>query len=411
MRPRATTTSLAALYAFTSASNLATAVATIGIFFLTESAFGFSTSENYLLGLLLGATYGLAAWKAAPLVRVIAALGRRSSRGALALLVLALAGFACLPGLLRAPAAIYLFVLLYTPTTGVLWPLVESFLSGGKRAASLRGILSSFNVIWSSSAWLALLLVAPLVQGAPFEVFLGLAVVHLASLAFLYRFGPQPERHLEGSERAPQSYRALLGAHRILLVASYLVMFALAPLLPELGERLGLSSGWRVALGSLWMGARVGGFWVLGRWQAWHGRAALAWVGAGLLAAGFGGVVLAPGMASSTAALTSSILAQLVLGLGLAALYTANLYYSLEVGEAAVEAGGSHEGLIGLGYTLGPLCGCAASALVWVGAIEESALGNWVLALVVLLVLGAVGLAARKLLRSSPEPAARLGGG
>jgi hypothetical protein len=44
-------------------------------------------------------------------------------------------------------------------------------------------------------------------------------------------------------------------------------------------------------------------------------------------------------------------------------LYTAALYYALWLKNAAVEAGGAHEGLIGLGFVLGPLAGIVAQAL------------------------------------------------
>jgi hypothetical protein len=44
-------------------------------------------------------------------------------------------------------------------------------------------------------------------------------------------------------------------------------------------------------------------------------------------------------------------------------LYTAALYYALWIKNAAVEDGGAHEGLVGLGLALGPLTGLAALGL------------------------------------------------
>ena len=49
--------------------------------------------------------------------------------------------------------------------------------------------------------------------------------------------------------------------------------------------------------------------------------------------------------------------------------YTAALYYVMEVGGGEVDAGGSHEALIGIGYTVGPLCGVFSCALVRAGWI------------------------------------------
>jgi MFS family permease len=43
------------------------------------------------------------------------------------------------------------------------------------------------------------------------------------------------------------------------------------------------------------------------------------------------------------------------LGAGIGAVYAAALYYAMEAGPAAVESGGKHEGMIGLGYTAGPV--------------------------------------------------------
>ena len=48
------------------------------------------------------------------------------------------------------------------------------------------------------------------------------------------------------------------------------------------------------------------------------------------------------------------------LGIGMATIYSGALYYALVVGQAEVEAGGTHEALIGVGYTVGPLCGLLA---------------------------------------------------
>jgi hypothetical protein len=42
--------------------------------------------------------------------------------------------------------------------------------------------------------------------------------------------------------------------------------------------------------------------------------------------------------------------------------YYAALYYSLAVGQAAVDAGGSFESLIGVGYAVGPLFGLIGHA-------------------------------------------------
>ena len=50
-------------------------------------------------------------------------------------------------------------------------------------------------------------------------------------------------------------------------------------------------------------------------------------------------------------------------GAGMGIVYYAALYYAMAVGRAEVDAGGTHEGLIGLGYSIGPLTGLISLAL------------------------------------------------
>ena len=50
-------------------------------------------------------------------------------------------------------------------------------------------------------------------------------------------------------------------------------------------------------------------------------------------------------------------------GAGMGIVYYAALYYAMAVGRAEVDAGGTHEGLIGGGYTIGPLVGLAGMGI------------------------------------------------
>jgi hypothetical protein len=363
---------LAAVLAFTALSNLATGVATIGVFFLAESAFGFTTAQNYKLGLITGVTYALAAWKSGPILALLARRGAGlSGRGALAAMTAAMAALCLLPYLVQARWTLYVFAALYMPITGVFWSLVESFLSGGRRGEDLRRAISHFNVTWSSFMALAMWLIAPYVAERPLEILLALAIVHLASLAFLVPFHRDPGQHEDEAHRAPPSYRVLLSGHRILLVASYVMMFTLSPFLPKLLAELDIPPQWRTPFGSVWMPARVAVFFLMGRWHGWHGRRLIAAIGATLLVVGFGLTVSAPALGGHVAGLAALVTGQIAFGVAIAALYTANLYYSFEVGESSVEAGGSHEGLIGLGYTIGPLFGWVAGGLAETGFLAS----------------------------------------
>jgi hypothetical protein len=68
-------------------------------------------------------------------------------------------------------------------------------------------------------------------------------------------------------------------------------------------------------------------------------------------------------------------------GAGLGVVYHAALYYAMSVGLAEVDAGGTHEALIGGGYALGPLVGLGGMGLAQ-GADRPGAEAQVIVALV-----------------------------
>ncbi len=399
-------TPLAPLLAFAGLSSFAAGTATIGIFFVTETVFDFSAAANFALGLVVGVTYTAGALGAARFQRGLAARGV-SARRTLVLLVCAMGLATLVPWLFPHPAAVFPVLAAYAPLPGLFWPLVESFLSGGRRGAELRTAVGRFNVVWSATLALGLWTLAPLLERASGLVFPLIALAHAASLAFVVRFRAEPGAHApEDAHAYPASYPGLLRVHRVLHAAAYLVMYALSPLLPTLTRELGLGAGWGTLAASTWMLARVVTFSVLERWHGWHGRWSVATVGALLLLGGFAVSVLAPSLVPHVAragAIATLLAGLCAFGVGIAALYTAALYYVLEVGAGGTAAGGSHEALIGLGYTVGPACGLAACALVDARWIAPERRDGVLLAAVAALSLGA-GLFAwlRRAPRASP---------
>jgi hypothetical protein len=175
-------------------------------------------------------------------------------------------------------------------------------------------------------------------------------------------------------------------ASRWSMLLSYALLFLLAPLLPEVLERFELGVTRATQVAAVLDVARLLAFWALGAWLGWRGRAwpiflAIAVLPFAFLLALFGG------------SLASVLLGEVVFGACSGLLYTSALYYALVVKNAAVEAGGAHEGLIGLGFALGPLTGLLAQAL-------EPSVGGRVLAVLVSLAplcLLFSGLALRRL--------------
>jgi hypothetical protein len=375
---------LGPVLAFTGLASFAAGTATIGIFFVTDAAYGFSALENYLLALLVGATYTLGALGASAARRALGRLGL-APRGLLASISVLLGLFVLVPLFSRSKGLIFLLLGLYAPLTGAFWPVVESYVSGGRRAGQLRSAMGRFNVVWSATLVPAFWGITPLLERSAELVFVCVAALHGASLLFLLGFRPAPGVHAEEAHAVPAGYPELLRVHRVLHAMSYLVMYALSPALPGLLAALALPPAARGLVASTWLAARVLGFAALERWHGWHGRWSAASAGTALVLAGFGGTVLAPHCGAL--ALPLLLLGLFAFGLGLAALYTAALYYAFEVGGS--EGGGSHEALIGLGYSAGPLCGLAACGAQTLGLVSSEERQGLLLFLVALVSLAA----------------------
>lgn len=362
--------------------NLGAAAALIGVYFVAESAYGFSARQSLLLGVVQGVPYVLAAAMSGRIVRGLAGPARRmSTRTLLALIHVLLAGLCMLPWLWRSPAAIWVMVGLYSPLTGLLWPTIESFLSAGRTGSELRRVTGRFNLAWASSQVVTFLVLSMMVKEHPLAAIALMGLSHVLIIPIVFALerepgGHPPEDHHLSDPAMRRRYSDLLWCHQLVLVLSYIVYTALNPLLPTLRTSLELDETQGTRIASIWMIARVVVFFAMERWSGWHGRfVTVLWSSAVLLA----GFVLA--MLASTAWLFGLGLA--LFGAGMGATYSAAFYYAMEVGSAGVDAGGKHEALIGIGYTVGPLTGLTAGAAVSTGLVAT----GWVNALTIGLVM------------------------
>ena len=140
------------------------------------------------------------------------------------------------------------------------------------------------------------------------------------------------------------------------MLSSYALLFLLAPLLPGIFMDLNVPLVWATGLTALMDIMRVFSFALLRKFTGWHGRMAPAfWVILGLPLGFF--------MILFGADLSVVLIGELLFGIATGVAYYAALYYGMVVHNASVDAGGTHEGLIGLGFTLGPATGLAGRAL------------------------------------------------
>ncbi len=391
-------TPLWAIFVLTFLGSLGTGAITNGFSFIATEGLGYARRLNLLMALVLGVTYIGGALASGPIVAHLSRPGTRLTPRWLLVIVLVVIGTVCqlpilaqrlAPGLLEA--ALWTLIAVFSPMTGILWPVVEGYLSGGRRDAVLRSALGKFNIVWSGALVVSFWGMAPLLKDHPFVILSILGVTQFMMCVLLSWFPAYPPRHLdEDSAPVPAVYVSLLTIFRVLLIASYIVLSALSPLLPIVEDRLGVDVHWKTPLASAWLTARVLLFVVFERWHGWHGRWWTPWTGMGLMLLGFAACMSAPVFSGvfEGAGVVVLVAGLGVTGIGIAMTYYGALYYAMAVGNARsgpysgrqVDAGGKHEAMIGMGYTLGPLCGLAGFGLAGPG--HDDAFRIWVIVLI-----------------------------
>ncbi len=350
-------------------ASVGTGAITNGIYFLTESALGYGRVLNYALALAVGLAYIAGAAGIGPLLRRLP--GRLGSTRRMAATLLMVLGCFCFLPIIAAgstaqtpPAwAIWVTAGSFGLLTGCLWPIVEAYISGGRRDADLRSAIGLFNIVWATAVIGSMWLIAPYVARTPLMVFFWVGIVHFVSALLLVPLPKEPPKHLDDSpHKVEPSYRVLLRVTRILLPASYLLIASLAPAIPVVLGRLGVEMTWKGPVFSIWLGARLGMFILLERWHGWHGRFWPPLAGGVGLIAGFAAAMLSPRVGD--AGMVLLIVALILFGFSTGLVYVAALYYGMEVGGARVDDGGHHESIIGLGYAGGPACGLLGFLIV-----------------------------------------------
>lgn len=377
----------------------------IGVFFVADSAYHFTPLKSFGLGTLMGGVYIVSALCVGPLIRRLAARSERvTTRSAFAAVMVYMAAVCLLPFVVRASWTIWVFAALFQVAAGALWPIVESYISGGRTGAALRKATGAFNYLWSSAIAASFWLIAIALKSHPLWVFPGAIVISLASLPVIRLLPPEPPRHLDDAgEPHPPVYERLLACFRWLLAASYVLMYAMGPYMPTRARELGIAAEWAAPVVSAWLISRVGMFLLLERWHGWHGRWRTPVWTTGVMLGGFALALLAASPTWFVAGLA-------LFGVGLGGIYAAAIYYAMAVGASAVEAGGKHEATIGSGMTLGPLLGLLVQLGEGQGLLEPRQVGRdlvlLVVAVTVLGVLAAIWAARRP--RGGPAGLARV---
>lgn len=338
------------LIPFSFVQSLATILLERGLYFYTQDQLGFSDTANLGLAFLFGSAYALGAIRSSAITR------SRGERPALTATIAGL-GLLCLTlALLPHPTVVVMAYGGIGLLIGIKWPIIESYVTAGVEPRRTLRVLGQFNVAWSAAIPVGLALTGLMIEHVSPTSFVFLAALIYGLSLLAVRKLPWVPTHLQ--EDHPQRpdpatvarYRVLMKSARWAMLGSCSMMFLLAPLMPRLFADFGHGIGWSPWLSAVMDVSRFGAFAILGGWTAWRGRRlplAVASVG---LPVGFMLVLFAPNT-------LTALLGQALFGLCAGQVYFAALYHAMVLHNASVHAGGEHEGLIGLGFALGPAIG------------------------------------------------------
>ncbi len=328
-----------------------------GVYFYTEARLGFSPTMNLWLAVVFGLFYVAGAM-------VSHAVSHRvgEKRVLLAALVVQMAMVLAIL-VTPTPGAMFVAAVVLGLCNGIKWPVAESYVGAGRSARQQATAVGQFNMAWSASVPLAMVITGPLVAwDLPRLPGLGIFVAAgICSAVSLWLIRTLPARPMHMAVDHPDrpaatmlaSYRSLLWSSRCSMLGGYCLLFILAPLMPFIFGRLGYEAKTASSLSGVLDLVRFVTFAALGWWVGWHGRKWPVVVAAVLMPVGFFMVVLGTDTAT---VLGGEVLFGAMAGVS----YYAALYYALVVKNASVDAGGVHESLIGVGFFVGPLLGLVA---------------------------------------------------
>ena len=348
---------IVALFLLTFFESIAATLIQRGIYFYTHENLGFSQSQNLWVAFGFGVTYVGGALASHGLSK------RFGERAVLLGCILALLGLHSLLALVPAPWVLVGSVFGTAIVQGIKWPVVESYVSAGRAPKQLLSILSRYNVTWATAGFVAIGITGLIVgTHIPSLFFWVPALLNIVAVLLTFKLPAQPlHLHHSHPERPAESelhsMRALLGSARWSMTGSYALLYVLAPLMPSLLAELSLPVTLATPVASILDAVRVVTFGALGAIAGWHGKRAPMWLVGVALPGGFLLILLGN-------SLPLLILGEVIFGVAAGFSYTAALYYALVAENASVDAGGAHEGLIGIGIGLGPLSGLAGQLLV-----------------------------------------------
>lgn len=362
---------------------LGTAFLQMGFFFYATDRWGWLPRQNLTLAAVQGLAYVLGALSSSKLAGRV---GRKTLTVLLPILfgVVAVAcAFNSARPMVVAPVLVVLYFLV-----AAYWPGIESLVATGTDAHSMARRLSAYNLFWPAIGAAGTAVCGFVIAHLPVGFFYISAVINALAGVTMWVGGWQPEEGKRNGETANGRNGEVSASHasseaepellhqrtlalwlsRIALPSTYLVMYALAALMPTLPSLSKQSISVQTVIGSIWLVGRWVAFTVLALSAFWHTRPRLLILAAVIMLVSFAAIcvpvtAIIGGTAGSNIDLWTMGIAQFVLGWAVALIYSASLYFGMVLSEGSTEHGGYHEALIGLGQSLGPGVAAGAQAL------------------------------------------------
>ena len=329
-----------------------------GIYFFCTYRLSCTDTENLWLAVAFGVAYAAGAVVSHPLCR------RWPERRVLAVAILGQVLMNLLLAVAPIKAVVFVATAMIGAFNGAKWPIIESYVSAGRTPSETGRAVGRFNVSWAAAVPAALVIVGPLIHQRPGDtslvaqllgvsLFVTAAVINGLSLLLIRPLTSRPV-HLpidhpdRPAPAAMDRLRRMLTFSRWMMFFSYSSLFAMAALMPSIFRNLGCSEIIASPLSGVVDLMRLGAFVVLQRTARWHYR----WLP---LAIGMPAILVGFVLVTSGLGIGPVLAGEVLFGLAAGTIYYAALYYAMVVQNASVDAGGAHEGLIGLGFAVGPL--------------------------------------------------------
>jgi MFS family permease len=355
------------IYIFAFIFSLATILLQRGVFFYTQYELGMGDSQNLLLALAVGITYIAGAQLSH---RFWESVGPRRSIFILVAvqLILPLIAF-----FFAKSATVSVVVVLYSFFNGMTWPVAESYASAGLDEKQSSKSIGIYNLCWSTAVPLSVWMSGALISGFKNGIFLACGIIVVFAMALVFFLPKVIPHHVavpdsggrDDDEKAIayDDMKRMLVSSRWSMGFSYALMQILTALLPGKFHAAGIS----VAMATIYAGfvdaSRTLAFLLMSSTHWWHGKKTFLVLVSLTLALGF--------CACMFGDMIPLILAgEIIYGLAAGFAYYSALYYAMILSKASVGAGGSHESVIGAGFTVGPIVVIAGKQIACVSGLS-----------------------------------------